>query len=100
VADTTQAKAMRSIQPPEPGEEHADPASAAIVAKLEDEVLVVDERPRYHLSICRSLAGRQTISLSAKEAVELEFTPCELCGPVRVFVNADSATGQAPGNRA
>ena len=49
---------------------------------VEDEVLVVDEQPRYHLMGCRALAAQQTIPLPAREAVELGFTPCGWCNPV------------------
>jgi hypothetical protein len=54
------------------------------MAKLKQEVLVVDEHPDYHLAGCTSLAGRETISLPAKHAVELEFTPCAVCAPAPV----------------
>lgn len=94
--DTTQA--IRPVQPaPEPGQEGADSAAAAIVANLEDEVLVVDEQPRYHLLGCRSLVGRETIALQAKEAVDLGFTPCSVCTPVRVLVSVASRYGKPPG---
>jgi hypothetical protein len=83
-SDATQA--IRPVQPTsEPGEERPDAAAAAIVASLDDEVVVVDEQPRYHLAGCRSIRGRETIPLPAKEAVEYEFTPCEVCTPVRVL---------------
>ena len=39
-----------------PPEEPRDADAAALVAGVEDEVLVVDELPRYHLAGCRSLA--------------------------------------------
>jgi hypothetical protein len=62
------------------------------VAGVEDEVLVVDELPRYHLAGCRSLAGIPVISLPAREAVELGFTPCAWCTPDRAL----SARHRAP----
>lgn len=46
-----------------------------------DEVLVVDEHPRYHRAGCSWLAGRETIAISAREARELGFTPCSRCAP-------------------
>lgn len=79
----------------EPGQERVDPAAAAIVASLEDEVLVVDEQPRYHLVGCRTLAGRETIPLPAKEAVEYEFTPCASCSPVRVLAARNRAASNS-----
>jgi clumping factor A len=49
---------------------------------MNDEVMVVDGRPRYHMSDCPHLADRQTESLPAAEAVELGFSPCGQCRPV------------------
>jgi hypothetical protein len=76
----------------EPPEEQRDPAAAAVVAGLENEVLVVDEQPRYHLSSCRALTGKATIPLPAREAVELGFTPCGWCSPVRTLAAQETAT--------
>ena len=67
----------------------------ASVAKLDDEVVVVDEQPRYHLAGCRSIRGRETIPLPAKEAVEYEFTPCEVCTPVRVLSARNRAASKS-----
>ena len=47
----------------EPPEEPRDATLAALVAELDDEVVVVDEQPRYHLAGCRSLPGRPVIPL-------------------------------------
>jgi hypothetical protein len=75
-----------------PPEEPRDADAAALVAGLDDEVLVVDELPRYHLAGCRSLTGTAVIPLSAREAVELGFTPCAWCTPDRAL----SARHRAP----
>jgi hypothetical protein len=69
----------------EPPEERSDPVAAALVAQLEDQVVVVDEHPRYHVPGCPSLVGRQLIPLPAAEAVELGFTPCGWCTPDQVL---------------
>ncbi|GAA4545964.1 hypothetical protein [Pseudonocardia xishanensis] len=69
----------------EPPEEPRDAEVAALVSGLDDEVVVVDEQPRYHLAGCRSLPGRPVIPLPAKEAVELGFTPCGWCTPDRTM---------------
>lgn len=66
-----------------PGEEHADEQVSAAVARRDDEVIVVDEFPRYHLPGCRWLDERPTMKIPAREAVELGFTPCEVCTPAR-----------------
>jgi len=65
----------------EPAEEDTDAADMLVVCELEDEVLVVDEHPRYHLAGCRWLVSRSTEPLPAREARELGFTPCGRCGP-------------------
>ncbi|MCE3554978.1 hypothetical protein LWC33_26435 [Pseudonocardia sp. RS11V-5] len=84
-----------SMPPPgphgEPPEEPRDATVAALVAELEDEVVVVDEQPRYHLAGCRSLPGRSVIPLPAKEAVELGFTPCGWCNPDRTMAGRHQA---------
>ncbi len=68
-----------------PPEEPRDADAAALVAGVDDEVLVVDELPRYHLAGCRSLIGIPVIPLPAREAVELGFTPCAWCTPDRML---------------
>ena len=75
-----------------PPEEPRDADAAALVAGLDDEVLVVDELPRYHLAGCRSLNASSVIPLPAREAVELGFTPCAWCTPDRTL----SARNRAP----
>ncbi|MBK1788390.1 hypothetical protein [Prauserella cavernicola] len=65
----------------EPAEEQTDAADLLVISSLETEVLVVDEFPRYHVSGCTWLETKDTIPLPAKEARELGFTPCALCGP-------------------
>ncbi|OLS99420.1 hypothetical protein BJF90_39050 [Pseudonocardia sp. CNS-004] len=87
---------MADTPPPaadaEPPEEQADSTAESVVAGLEAEVLVVDEQPRYHLSSCRGLVGKATIPLPAREAVELGFTPCGWCTPVRMLGSQEHAT--------
>ena len=73
----------------EPLPQAVRPADAARVARMSDEVLVVDGRPRYHLAECPHLVGRLTEPLPVAEAVELGFSPCGLCRPV------DRLVGQA-----
>ncbi len=66
---------------PEPGEEDTDAADALVVSELTDEVLVLDERPRYHLAACDWIGDRPTILLPVNEARQLGFTPCAHCTP-------------------
>lgn len=64
-----------------PGEEETDAADLLIVCELDDQVIVVDEHPRYHLPECGWLVDRDTIPIAVSEARELGFTPCARCGP-------------------
>ncbi|SDG31271.1 hypothetical protein SAMN05216553_10765 [Lentzea fradiae] len=77
----------------EPPEEDTDAADLLVVADLVDEVRVLDERPRYHLSSCSWLAGRPTLGLPVQEARQLQFTPCAVCTPDRVLVRKSRAVG-------
>ena len=77
-----------------PPEEPRDLAAAALVAGLPDEVVVVDEQPRYHVPECRSLFGKPLIPLPVREAVELGFTPCGWCSPDRTLVGRHPATAR------
>ena len=95
-AEATQAiTPVRGGPPPEPGEEKSDAAALATVSTLGDEVLVIDERPRFHLSGCRVLAGNDTIPLPAKEALEYGFSPCSVCSPVRVLASRNRAASSS-----
>lgn len=77
-ADTTPA---RLKEDGDPGEEQTDVADLLIVSELDDEVVVVDEYPRYHVTECVWLADRDTIPIRISEARALGFTPCVRCGP-------------------
>ncbi len=65
----------------EPAAQEITPEQAARVARLTDDVRVVDGRPRYHLVECPHLVGREHEPLPVAEAVELGFTPCAHCAP-------------------
>ena len=75
----------------EPAEEDTDAADLLAVTELDTEVRVVDERPRYHLTGCRWLADRPTLTLPVREARELGFTPCAVCSPDRALAAAHRA---------
>lgn len=94
-ADATQA--INPVKGPaaEPGEETPDSAALATVSKLGDEVLVVDEHPRFHLAGCQTLAGNDTIPLPVKEALEYGFSPCATCSPVRVLAGRNRAASSS-----
>lgn len=78
----------------EPPEEPLDPAVARIVAGLVEEVVVIDEEPRYHLTSCRAVAVKPTIPLPVREAVELGFTPCGWCTPDAVLSDRHRASAR------
>ncbi|SFP36428.1 hypothetical protein SAMN05660464_2936 [Geodermatophilus dictyosporus] len=67
----------------DPAEEDVEVTDLLIVVDLTDEVLVVDEHPRYHLAGCRWSAGRETVPLPVREARTDGFTPCAVCRPDR-----------------
>lgn len=94
-AESPPAAAGETPRAREPGEERVAPADLAFVARLEREVQVVDELPRFHLEDCPELTGRVPIRLPAREAVDFEFTPCAVCTPVRVLAGAGSRPGAA-----
>jgi clumping factor A len=58
---------------------------------MQDDVVVVDGRPRYHMSDCRTLGGRTVEALPVAEAVVLGFSPCGRCRPVDRLVAAAAA---------
>jgi hypothetical protein len=72
----------------EPEIEETPEADIAVLADLEDEVVVVDEHPRYHLRTCAWLGTRDTIPIGVGEARQLGFTPCARCTPDATLVSA------------
>jgi hypothetical protein len=68
---------------PDPPVEDVEVTDLLMVVDLKDEVLVIDEHPRYHLAGCAHLAGRATIPLPVDEARADGFTPCAVCEPDR-----------------
>jgi hypothetical protein len=79
----------QDLDPPdEPPIQEASVADAARVATMVTEVFVIDGRPRYHLGQCLHLLGRDYEGLPVSEAVELGFTPCAHCRPIRVLLAA------------
>lgn len=71
--------------PDEPGAEEPAEADAQLVSASDEEVVVVDERPRYHLVGCRWLGSHELLGLPVKEARSLGFTPCARCTPDSVL---------------
>jgi hypothetical protein len=68
--------------------EEVEVTDLLLILDLHDEVLVIDEHPRYHLSGCVYLTGRTTIPLPIDEARTDGFTPCGACLPDRHLADA------------
>jgi hypothetical protein len=73
--------AMPAVGPGEPPMEEVEVTDLLLIVDLKDEVLVVDEHPRYHLLACPVLVGQETIPLPLDEARTDGFTPCGVCAP-------------------
>jgi hypothetical protein len=82
---------------PDPPVEDVEVTDLLLVVDLTDEVLVVDEHPRYHLAGCRYPAGRETIPLPLDEARADGFTPCAACAPDRNLAERARARRHATG---
>jgi hypothetical protein len=68
-------------EPGDPPVEDVEVTDLLLVVDLKDEVLVIDEHPRYHLTGCSRLRGHPTIPLPHDEARADGFTPCGVCEP-------------------
>lgn len=78
----------------EPAPEPARPAELARLDRLDTPVMVVDGRPRFHLSGCGHVTGRDAEPLPVAEAVEAGFTPCGACRPVTfLLTDVDDTAG-------
>jgi hypothetical protein len=75
----------------DPPIEEVEVTDLLLVVDLHDEVVVVDEHPRYHLPECRFLTGRTGIPLPMDEARADGFTPCALCTPDRHLAERERA---------
>jgi hypothetical protein len=75
----------------QPGEEDTDAADLLIIYELADEVLVVDEHPRYHLARCPWPDHERAERLPIREARQLGFTPCDRCRPDTILARKHRA---------
>jgi hypothetical protein len=85
-SDDTASQGPDDDPPDEPGIEKVSLGELARIAGREDEVVVVDGRPRYHVRSCSELAAREPEGLPVSEAAELGFTPCAHCTPVAALL--------------
>jgi hypothetical protein len=84
-ASAASARAAVPEELEDPPVEEVEVTDLLLVVDLKDDVLVVDERPRYHLAGCAHLAGRTPIPLPLDEARADGFTPCAVCAPDRAL---------------
>jgi hypothetical protein len=96
-ADEAPSGKAPGVDLPDPGVEDVEVTDLLMVVDLKDEVLVVDEHPRYHVAGCRWLAGRETIPLPLDEARTDGFTPCAVCSPDRTLAERARARKHAGG---
>ena len=82
----------------DPPIEDVEVTDLLLVVDLTDDVLVVDEHPRYHLEGCRFLVGRTGIPLPLDEARVDGFTPCALCTPDRHLADRERARKHSAGS--
>jgi hypothetical protein len=92
---TEEPPAGRAEDRPDPEVEEVEVTDLLIIVDLKDEVLVVDEHPRYHVAECSWLAGRETIPLPLDEARTDGFTPCAVCSPDRTLAERARAKKHA-----
>ena len=103
-ADAQPARAHGPSAAAAPVADHGEPPlevvevpDLLIVVDLSDEVLVVDEHPRYHVDGCAHLHGRSTIPLPLDEARADGFTPCGTCRPDRTLAQRARARRSGAG---
>ena len=88
--------ALAPVDDAEPPVEEVEVADLLVVLDLTDEVLVVDEHPRYHLAGCPHLTGAVLFPLPMVEARVDGFTPCGTCAPDRTLARRERARRSAP----
>jgi hypothetical protein len=71
-------------------------AATAAAAQASGTVLVVQGRPRYHVSGCRYLAGKLAEEVEVDEARAEGFTACGVCKPDAVLAAGPSEVEAAP----
>ncbi|WP_198598062.1 hypothetical protein [Blastococcus atacamensis] len=79
----------------DPPVEEVEVTDLLLIVDLKDEVLVVDERPRYHVAGCSWVGSRTTIPLPLDEARTDGFTPCGTCRPDRTIAGRARASRKA-----
>jgi hypothetical protein len=84
---------MLGSEPPAEEDEFTD---VLLIMDLTDEVLVVDEHPRYHLPRCPVVAGLPTIPIPLDQARSDGFTPCGICSPDRTLAARERARRSQP----
>ncbi len=73
----------------EPVVEDVEVTDLLMILDLTDEVVVVDEHPRYHLAGCSQTAGAEEFPLPLADARAVGFTACGICRPDRHLAEAE-----------
>jgi hypothetical protein len=97
VSCANQGAEVADAEDAEPGEEDTDAADLLVVYELTDEVLVIDEHPRYHLTRCPWPDHARAERLPVREARELGFTPCDRCRPDTALARRHRASSATTG---
>jgi hypothetical protein len=91
-AEPVPAEPAPPLEVENPPVEDVEVTDLLVIVDLKDEVLVVDEHPRYHVAGCSWVGSRPTIPLPLDEARTDGFTPCGACRPDRTIAGRARAS--------
>ncbi|MCA0143565.1 hypothetical protein [Blastococcus sp. LR1] len=91
-AEPVAAEPVPPLEVEDPPVEDVEVTDLLVIVDLKDEVLVVDEHPRYHVAGCPWVGPRPTIPLPLDEARTDGFTPCGACRPDRTIAGRARAS--------
>jgi hypothetical protein len=91
--------AIPAVGAEEPPMEDVEVTDLLLIVDLKDEVLVIDEHPRYHLAGCPYVASQETIPLPLDEARADGFTPCGICSPDQTLAERERTRRHSSGGR-
>ncbi|MDT4946758.1 MAG: hypothetical protein QOH14_3491 [Pseudonocardiales bacterium] len=82
--------AAQTATPAQPSASTAPEPTPLSSAAADDEVWVIDGRPRYHLADCAIIQGQQAEPIPFEQATEDGFMACSLCEPNVVHSSSPS----------
>jgi hypothetical protein len=89
--EPSKATVAGPLEEGEPPVEEVEVTDLLLVVDLKEDVVVLDEHPRYHLAECPRLVGHEAIPLPLDEARTDGFTPCGICSPDRTMAERERA---------